>query len=119
MGMLILQRPCQSAAPVPQHKRILRYFSWKTMRVCNEGVLSASRWRQSAQSLQTGTQGGRDSPGKEPRMRPLWGSLLRYKAPLFPSPGLPTLLPLILFVFLRPFVGHVMEGSVYPYGGNS
>lgn len=33
MGMLILERPCQSATPVPQRKFILCYFSWKSMSV--------------------------------------------------------------------------------------
>lgn len=57
VGLLILERPCQSATPAPQHKGILCYFSWKTMRACHERVLSASRCRQSAQPLQTGEQG--------------------------------------------------------------
>lgn len=57
VGMLILERPCQSATAVPQHKCILCYFSWKMMREGSERVLSASRCRQSAQPLQTGKEG--------------------------------------------------------------
>lgn len=90
-GMLILQRPCQSATPVPQHKCILCYFSWKTLRVCNECVLSASRCGQSAQSLQTGKGEGGHAKEWSPGCA-CWGqSLFRYNPLVISmSPGLPT-----------------------------
>lgn len=85
MHTMLLQRACQSATPVPQHKCILCCFSWKTMRVCSECVLSASRCRQSAQPLQTERQGGGGTPRvMEPGVRLLGPGPFSHNPRLFP-----------------------------------
>lgn len=117
VGMLILERPCQSATAVPQHKGILPCFSWKPMTVCSQYVLSASRCRQAARPLQTGG-GGRSTEQWSPGWA-CWAASLSATIPrLFPwHLGFP-LLPLIFF-FYRPLVIHIRKDFVYPDRGNN